>query len=234
MEREELMDYLKKEAGLMDNIIKEILPWLLIHYKVDDLFVEDKVAAVKIVRGKLKKDKLFDQENIMLIASEFYDSKNSFLRLLDRFDEGDFSENKEMLLFKAVSILESAVNDKLHEELQLQFGMSHARINKILTRLKVEEKLDWFLQILCGETFLQQKGWAKIRPIITLRNSFIHPKPTDADKYRKQSDSISKESLLEFMEACTECYNFLNDIRSSEVEEYNEKINRLTALVGEK
>ena len=80
---------------------------------------------------------------------------------------------------------------------------------------------------------LQQKGWDKIRPIITLRNSFIHPKPTDADKYQKQVDSISKESLLEFMEACTDCYNFLNDIKSSEFEEYNEKINRLTALVDQ-
>ncbi|WP_422386182.1 hypothetical protein [Bacillus thuringiensis] len=94
-------------------------------------------------------------------------------------------------------------------------------------------KLDWFLQILCGEMFLQQKGWGKIRPIITLRNSFIHPKPTDADKYQKQVDSISKESLLEFMEACTDCYNFLNDIKSSEFEEYNEKINGLTALVDQ-
>ncbi|MGR5917187.1 hypothetical protein ACT7CS_12770 [Bacillus pacificus] len=45
----------QKEAGLMDNLIKEFLPWLLIYYKVDDLFIEDKVAAVKIVREKLKK-----------------------------------------------------------------------------------------------------------------------------------------------------------------------------------
>ncbi|MGR5910272.1 hypothetical protein ACT7C4_15560 [Bacillus pacificus] len=55
MEKTELMEYLKKEAGLMDNLIKEFLPWLLIYYKVDDLFIEDKVAAVKIVREKLKK-----------------------------------------------------------------------------------------------------------------------------------------------------------------------------------
>ena len=85
--------------------------------------------------------------------------------------------------------------------------MSHARIDGILTRLKVREKLDWFYKFYVEKRFAA-KGWDKIRPIITLRNSFIHPKPTDADKYQKQVDSISKESLLEFMEACTDCYNF--------------------------
>ena len=80
--------------------------------------------------------------------------------MLDRFDEEDFSENKEMLLFKAVSILESAVNERLHQELQIQHGMSHARIDGILTRLKVRE-IGLVLQILCGETFLQQKAGIK-------------------------------------------------------------------------
>ncbi|QWG83325.1 hypothetical protein [Bacillus mycoides] len=221
-----------KEIELERDLLKMVIPWLLMHYNVDDLFIENKGAAIKIIKEKLEKEEILDQKDIMLITSGFHDSKKKFVRLLDRFDEEDFYENKEMLLFKAVSILESAVNFRLHEELQLQFGMSHARINKILTRLKVEEKLDWFLQILCGETFLQQKGWAKIKPIIALRNSFIHPKPTDADKYQKQRDSISKESLLEFMEACTECYSFLNDLKSSEVKEYNEKIKKLTALIG--
>ncbi|WP_242259082.1 hypothetical protein [Bacillus cereus group sp. BfR-BA-01409] len=222
-----------EETEIKHYMLKKVLPWLLIHYDVDDLYIENKNAALKVIMEKLEKEEILDQKDIMLVTNGFHQSKKNFLKILDRFDEEDFSENKEMLLFKAVSILESAVNERLHQELQIQHGMSHARVDGILTRLKVREKLDWFLQILCGETFLQQKGWDKIRPIITLRNSFIHPKPTDADKYQKQVDSISKESLLEFMEACTDCYNFLNDIKSSEFEEYNEKINRLTALVDQ-
>ncbi|PEO57640.1 hypothetical protein COI41_29885 [Bacillus toyonensis] len=223
-----------EETEIKNYMLKKVLPWLLIHYDVDDLYIENKDAALKIIMEKLDKEEILDQKNMMLVTHGFHQSKKKFLEMLDRFDEEDFSENKEMLLFKAVSILESAVNKRLHQELQIQHGMSHAKIDNILTRLKIKEKLDWFLQILCGETFLQQKGWDKINPIITLRNSFIHPKPTDADKYTLQVDSISKESLLEFMEACTECYNFLNDIRSSEVQKYNEKINRLAELVDQK
>lgn len=223
-----------EDTEIKHYMLKKVLPWLLIHYDVDELYIENKDAALKIIMEKLEKEEILDQKDVMLVTNGFHQSKENFLKILDRFDEEDFSENKEMLLFKAVSILESAVNERLHQELQIQHGMSHTRIDNILTRLKVREKLDWFLQILCGETFLHQKGWDKIRPIITLRNSFIHPKPTNADKYQQQVDSISKESLLEFMEACTDCYNFLNDIRSSEFEEYNEKINRLTALVDQK
>ncbi|PEF03356.1 hypothetical protein COM97_27940 [Bacillus thuringiensis] len=223
-----------EEIELQQELLKKMLPWLLIHYNVDDLYTENKNAALKIIMEKLEKEQILDQENMMIITHGFHESKTSFLRMLERFDEEHFFENKEMLLFKAVSILESAINDRLHEELQLQYGMSHARVKKFLTRLKIEEKLDWFLQILCGETFLPQNGWMKIQPIIALRNFFIHPKPTDIDEYQKKSVAISKESLLEFMEACTECYSFLNAIKSSEVEEYNEKIKRLTALVGQK
>ena len=77
--------------------------------------------------------------------------------MLDRFDEEDFSENKEMLLFKAVSILESAVNERLHQELQIQHGMSHARIDGILTRLKVREKLDWFYKFYVEKRFAAKR-----------------------------------------------------------------------------
>ncbi|MCU5690203.1 hypothetical protein OCB18_21295 [Bacillus cereus] len=222
-----------KETEMQLRLLKKVLPGLLIHYNVDDLFIENKDAALTIVMEKLEKEEILDQKNMMLITHGFHDGKQKFLRLLDRFDEEEFSENKEMLLFKAVSIFESALNDRLHEELEFQFEMSTPKINKILTRLKVEEKLDWFLQILCGETFLQQKEWATIKPIITLRNSFIHPKPTDIDKYHEQRGAISKESLLKFMEDCTECYNFLNELKGSEVKEYNERIKKLTALISQ-
>ena len=77
--------------------------------------------------------------------------------MLDRFDEEDFSENKEMLLFKAVSILESAVNERLHQELQIQHGMSHARIDGILTRLKVREKLIGFTNFMWRNVFAAKR-----------------------------------------------------------------------------
>ena len=40
------------------------------------------------------------------------------------------------------------------------------------------------------------KGWDKIRPIITLRNSFIHPKPTDADKYQNRWIQLVRKVYL--------------------------------------
>ena len=109
---------------------------------------------------KLEKEEILDQKDIMLVTNGFHQSKKIF-KMLDRFDEEDFSENKEMLLFKAVSILESAVNERLHQELQIQHGMSHARIDGILTRLKVREKLDWFYKFYVEKRFCSKKAGIK-------------------------------------------------------------------------
>ena len=215
----------------MDNaFLEKIFPWLLVHYEVDALYLKQPKKAVDLIMNKLDEESILDQKNVMLVTSDFNVSKIKFLNFINRVKDEDFLEFKEMFLFQAVSIFESAINTWFNFELKASYGLSHTRTNEVLTKLNTNDKLDWLLNLLTGESFIYEKSWSTIKQMISIRNFFTHFKPVDIDEFNIHSQNLTKESLLEFLEACSNCYNFLLDRKGNELSNHIERLKFITEV----
>ncbi|ATF11610.1 hypothetical protein A616_06315 [Brevibacillus brevis X23] len=215
---------------LRQSILEKFVPWLIVHYELDELYKDNRMAAIERMLELLKTDKIFDRKDVIIIATEYEKNRNDFLEFLSSVDDVNFERNNEMFLFKAVSIFETMVNEFYSEELKFRYHFSLKKVNDIISRLSAEEKLDWLLQITSGDTYLDEPGWNKIKPFIRARNFFIHYKPQDANEHSRHSKLLTRDSLIEFFKACTDCYDFLNVRKFEGIHEYNQLLSEVTEL----
>lgn len=215
----------------MDNVfLEKIFPWLLVHYEVDELYLKQPQAAVDFIMNKLDEESILDRKNVMLVTRDFNVSKIKFLSFINKVKDEDFLEFKEMFLFQAVSIFESTINSWFNFELKASYGLSHTRTNEVLTKLNMNDKLDWLLKLLTGESFIYEKSWSTIKQMISIRNFYTHFKPVDIYEFNIHSQNLTKESLLEFLDACSNCYNFLHKRKGNELSNHNERLQFITEV----
>ncbi|MES1040623.1 hypothetical protein [Peribacillus simplex] len=217
---------------LSKHVLEKIFPWLLVVYEIEELYSEDPKAAIEIVMNKLDEEKILDQKDIILVDSEFTSAKDRFLNNLESVEDDFFANNTDMFLFKAVSIFENAVNTFFNAELKVSKGIGNKKANEILRKIYTQDKLDWFLTLLCGDSYIDQKGWGVIKPFITTRNYFIHPKPTDINDHKKLNGILTKKSFVDFFDACSDCYFYLQDRRSEESKVFDSKLQKISKLVS--
>ena len=215
----------------MDNaMLEKIFPWLLVHYEVDMLYLKRPEEAMDFIMEKLDEEAILDQKNVMVVSYGFEGGKKKFLDYLNKFSEDEFASYSTMLLYEAVSIFESGINNWFNNELTISYGLSHEQANEVLTKLSVRDKINWLLKLITGESFIDQKSWSTIKPMISSRNIFIHFKPIDIHHYFKHKKNLTKKSIIDFLDACSICISFLEERKGQDVEKYNDKIHYISEV----
>ena len=114
-----------------------------------------------------------------------------------------------MFLLQAVALFENMINTHLQIELFLNYNFSIKEINNILYKLKTEDKLGWFLKIICGKDFTKSKKWKFIEDNLKTKNFFIHYKPEIEEKHEIYLKYLEISSIEKFLEYSLYCYNYL-------------------------
>lgn len=209
-----------------EKILEELFPWLMVMYDVDELYTTNPKKATEIIMQKLDEEAILDKKDTLLVNKTFSSQKEQFLLDINNVSNEFFKENVDMFLFKVVSIFEGSVNSFLNEELQMKVGFKHRKANEILSKLSTQDKLDWLLTLICGDSYIGQEDWGVIKNFITTRNFFIHQKPIDYKDYYKFKERLTKQAFIDFLDACTKCNLFLLDRKSEETQEYNNRLDK--------
>jgi len=216
---------LKEDKKIKFEIMKEILPQILVNNNLDNLYLKDGNKAIK----KLKEAKSNQKESIigrLIIFQEFRREIDKLKKLLKSIDEENFLNFKNMYLYYAVSIFEGMINNHLSQELNEIQMIPLNTVNEEILRLSNKQKLGWVLHLTNNKNFIEQKSktWQDLKKILDLRNFLLHYKPEDADKFDKKDKDFSKNDLLKFIKNCNECKTYLNRIKNKELKDKERRI----------
>ncbi|MDN4609168.1 hypothetical protein [Sporosarcina highlanderae] len=210
------------------GLLEKLFPWLLVHYDIDGLFMNQPAKAADIVMKKLDEESILDQKYVMVVIDDFNANKMKLLSAINSLQEPELNEYIDLFLFKAVATFESAINHWFNQELRFIYEFSHKQSNNILAKLSNQDKLDWLLKMMTGDSFTEQNSWSTIKQMIKMRNTFIHFKPTDFRDFNVIKGNLTKESILRFIDAITECHYFLEERTCKEVTEYDQRLQFIT------
>jgi len=213
---------------------------LLIRYELDDLCFEDTDKALDLLGEEFKNPKYPIAKNTTII-NDFEDDYNYIIAKIESIDEKD---KKQMLMFLVymVRTFESVVNEHLHYELEYK-DFTQNEIKTILRKFTIDEKVGWFLKILCGKDYTKEnsKNWSTLKNFIIIRNFYIHYEPVIWEQHDNYTMKLSKESFKSFMGCVVEINSFLSECQSKERKDADERvthlqnhlINRQNALINE-
>lgn len=224
----------RKIEKIEHTVFGILLPQLIVASDLDDLYIRNEKLALRKIDKILEKEKILKGKGEFLIISDFKKEKRKLLSFIEKLDREIFGDFPQMFLFYSVSIFENFVNQHLQGEIQLNYGMNIKEVNKILFKLKTEDKLGWFLEILTDKNFTKHKTWNKIEQFIKARNFFIHYKPELSDKHGYYSKLLTVNSIKVFLDASSKCYYFLNCVRSEKLKRYCDRIQRVQAIYDER
>jgi|GEM_PF-2796043 len=215
------------------RFVEKFLPKFIVDFDLYDAYVKDERTAIEQLLAKI--DEHSDDINSMnmLMANDFKESKQDLYSFINRTTDCDFQNFSKMFLFYSVSLFENMVDDFLQQELEFK-GISIKKANELLSKLSIEIKLDTFLEVLTGNSYIGKYEWSSIKPFILARNFFIHYKPQDFSKYDSFKPYLSKESILSFLDKAELCYTFLKNNQSESKQEYDNKIECVTRLFEER
>jgi len=216
------------------DVLKAILPQLLVAYDLDSIYIKNEILAIKKIYKILGKEKILEDTGEFIIIANFRKEKRKFLSFVDKVGRKSFDDFSKMFLFYGVSLFENMVNQHLQGEMLLNHRMSVKEVNDILVKLNTEDKLGWFLEILSGKNFTKSKSWEKIKPFIKARNFFIHYKPEFGRKYSFYADLLTVNSMKSFLDISSKCYCFLARMRSAKLRQYYDRIEKVEALYDER
>ncbi|BBI36749.1 hypothetical protein [Cohnella abietis] len=166
----------KKELEAMEYELRiSLISSFIMSFGIDDLFIEDPDLGMKKFFELWKEYRPdFDYDNDIFIGvNDVAKEIGEFKLVLNQCDDAFM----EMYLYQAVSIFENMLNDFYHDELMLKYDFSGTKVNAIITSLSTIDKVDWFLQMTIGKSYVGEHGWSVIKPFIDARNFFIHYKP---------------------------------------------------------
>lgn len=213
-----------------EKILREIFPWLVVNYDLDELYEKDPIEAAKIIMQKLDEEQILDQKDVMLVNKDFPLEKEKLVQLIKETNDDHFPDYNEMFLFKAVSLLEAMINIWFNDQLIFKEGITHAKANSILNKLSITDKMDWLLLLLTNNSFIHHPSWIIIKHFIKLRNYFIHFKSNGIDENTKNKESLTKENILKFLDASEDCYSFLMARQSQELINYLKRLRSVSKL----
>lgn len=216
---------------IVKGILITFLPQILVKKNLDELYINDQQAALKILREIFNNKDSINKELNILLELSFTSKRNSILHVIDNIDDLMFTKCPEMYLIYSLSIFEAMINDFVHIELSNK--LKSGNINDIIKKLSITDKLGWFLELLTGHSFIRECSdkWGKIKPYIETRNFFIHYKPEEIDKYEKHQEKLSKKSIKNFLDVAFECESFLKEIHSEDTLNMNKRIDNISKLI---
>lgn len=217
------LKYSEENPELKDLSIKLFLynlPKLLVANNLDDLYFENELQAL------MKIQSMFNESSIknfkwIVTNEDFLIVKGKIEEKLEFLNDYDPDE-AVMILFYAVSSVESMVNSHLHNELSIK-NLSESDIKKIY-KLSFEEKLGWFLKLICNATYTDKENWKIMKKYVEARNFYIHYKPSRLNTRHEYDQLLNKDSMKLFLEASCDCYFFLKECHT---EEYKKKLSRI-------
>lgn len=196
------------------------LPQILVANDLDDLYFENELQALMKIQG------MFNESSIknfkwFVTNEDFLTVKGKIEEKLESLKKYDPDE-AVMILFYAVSSVESMINSYLHDELSIK-ELSENDIKKIY-KLSFEEKLGWFLKLICNVTYTDKENWKIMKKYVEARNFYIHYKPSRLNTYYEYDQLLKKNSMKNFLEASCNCYFFLKNCHTKE---YKNKLSRI-------
>lgn len=221
-EAKEIMPYLEVDEGFW-----RLVAHLLIRYELDDLCFEDTGKALHLLGEELKNPKYPIAKNVALI-NDFEDDYNYIIAKIEYIDEKDETQMLMFLVYM-VRTLESVVNEHLYFELEYK-KFTKNEIKPILLKFSIDEKVGWFLKILCGKDYTKEnsKNWSILKNFIITRNFYIHYKPARLEEFDNHIMKLSKESFKSFMGCVADINSFLSECKCKERTDVDERVNRLT------
>jgi len=216
------------------KILREILPQLIIKFGLYEMFTKNPDKAIEKLKSILAstKGRYLSEKNIIIIC-DFPSERRKLLSFMRKNQNID-KDLKLMFLLQAVALFENMVNTHLQIELFLNYDFTIKEINNILYKLKMEDKLGWFLKIICGKDFTKSKKWKLIDDNLKARNFFIHYKPETGEKYDIYLKYLEIPSIEKFLEHSLYCYNYLKKVRSEKFKDFDRKIKTTIRILDER
>lgn len=206
------------------------LPYLLVTYNLDNLFLEDNLQALHKLR-EINLESQLNKLDWIVIDNDFQIIKKKILARLQHFNDFDEAEKIMMLLYSMASF-ESMVNYHLEAELSIK-DFSSSDMKKIY-KISLEEKLGWLLKLTCGNRYTEKENWKSLKKFVEARNFFIHSKPIAADAYYTQSSILTVDSFNEFLNAASDCHSFLMGCHTDACKNKFSRIERIENFLHEK
>ncbi|ATP40131.1 hypothetical protein CSE16_08740 [Solibacillus sp. R5-41] len=213
---EEIQEFMRKLA-------LSILPQLIVQHGLEEEFEKDKDATLSKILEEIKDEDTFNDDSMIFVIKDKYTQlhdienyMNLHKELVDKFPE--------MFLFKIFSIFEGFINHYLYSEVVLNYDFSLNKVSKILSKLSVSDKVDWFMEIVVGKSFLGHSAWGEIKPFLNVRNSLVHLKPMQSSKETELKEKITFENLLYLKEQIVVISKEISQTQSIKMLENEDKI----------
>jgi hypothetical protein len=220
-----LQAYIKTRPDFL-SLSLELVTVLLVHYNLDVLYLEDRDKAAQLLLQKMKNEEIPFLKRAVTVT-DFEDDYNNILKKIENVHD-DKDEEMLMLLVYMSRFFEMVVNEHIHFELEYK-KFTGSEIKQILRKFSINEKLGWFLKILSGKDYTNEKSnsWSVLSNLITTRNFYIHYEPVTMDVFDTHVMKLSKDSFRSFMESTRDCYHFLNECKNKGAKDKDERIYNL-------
>lgn len=219
-----VMERKQIDSEMLSDIFINILSQVLVCYDLDDLYIKNKREALILVQQHLDEDDILSDDRL-LVKSDFINTREKILKKIESVDENDTDEMIMLLIYIVISF-EQIVNQHVYFELMYR-GFTRKEIKKILHKLSTEEKLGWFLKLICREDYTNSENWSLISNFIQTRNFYIHYGPDTSEINSNHRIKLSKDSFMSFVEYSSDCYSFLNECKTEKFEDFSERVSNI-------
>ena len=207
----------------MKEIALTILPQWIVQHGLEEEFEKDKDATLLRILEHMKEEDKFNDDSLIFVLKDKYTKLNDIENYM-KLNKKIVDDFPEMFLFEIFSIFEGFINHYLYSEIVLNYDFSLNKVNRILSKLAVADKVDWFMEIVVGKSFLGHSAWGEIKPFLNVRNSLIHLKPMQSNKETELNGKINFENLLYLKEQIVIISKEISQTRSIKMIENEEKI----------
>ncbi|WP_313891674.1 hypothetical protein [Psychrobacillus sp.] len=208
---------------LMNEIVLSFLPQWIIQHGLEDEFEKDKDATIVKILEKMKDEDEFNDDSMIFVIKDNYTKLNDIEHYMN-LNKELVEKYPEMFLFEIFSIFEGFINHYLYSEVVLNYDFSLKKASLILNKLAVSDKVDWFMEIVVGKSFLAHSAWGEIKPFLNVRNSLVHIKPMQSSKETELKRKITFENLLYLKEQIIALSKEISQTQSIKMIENEEKI----------
>ncbi|NIO19693.1 MAG: hypothetical protein GTN76_02820 [Candidatus Aenigmarchaeota archaeon] len=227
----------KVDPEFAHKILREMIPYVIINIGLYDSFIKNYKRTFNKVSKILASKKRIISDDSIVIVHDFIEDRKSLISIIERNksekikDYGIKTCLNHMYLFQAVSIFENMLNTHFQQEFELNYGFKIKKINKILYRLQAEDKLGWVLKIFSGKDYTETEKWKRIEKFVQCRNFYIHYKPQTSSRIKNFDELLQPKKIKEFLDDALHCYNYLKKSRSKKYSEFQDKIDKVRAII---
>ena len=211
---------------MLSNIALSIFPQIVVHLGLENEFEKDKNSVMIKVLNYINDENQFSDDTLVSVVTNGYAKIDELLKHISS-DNDMVKQFPEMFLFEIFSIFEGFINHYLYSEAVLNYDFSLNKINTILSKLSTTDKIDWFMEMVVGQSFITSAAWGEIKPFLKARNSLMHLKPMEYTKEDMVKEKVTFESLVFLMEQIKLLSDEISKTKSTKMEENEQKIENI-------